>query len=98
MVERDDRVARKLVWLRPQEVEADELSLEDFIKRTFLARPWEYAGEFMETLDDVSGIVTDASIPRTTAGEWIRSATEIPADPNALVEALVEAWSRRGGV
>ena len=46
MVERDDRVARKLAWLRPEDPARDPESFADFLKRTFLARPWKIMANF----------------------------------------------------
>jgi len=96
MVERDERVARKLVWLRPAEATKDAESFNDFIKRTFLARPWEHEDLSMAPLDNISRAATEGGVPRTTAGEWIKLATEISSDPTALVDGLVQAWERRG--
>jgi hypothetical protein len=97
MVERDERVARKLVWLRPAEAAKDAESFDDFNKRTFLARPWEHEGLFsMAPLDNISRAATEGEVPRTTAGEWIKLATEIQSDPATLVDGLVVAWARRG--
>jgi hypothetical protein len=40
-IEGDDRVCRKLLWLRPRARDAAESSLERLIARSFLAHPWE---------------------------------------------------------
>jgi hypothetical protein len=45
-VERNDRVARKLVWLRPDDPINDADSFDAFARRTFLARPWKTAARF----------------------------------------------------
>jgi hypothetical protein len=96
IAERDERVARKLVWLRPTDSQADQASFDDFAKRTFLARPWITDEVYsMAPLDNVSRAARLGDIPRDTASEWIRLATELEADPNALVEGMVEAWQRR---
>ena len=99
MVERDDRVARKLAWLRPEDEKRDEESFSDFLKRTFLARPWMHdEGEFEDAaLDELSG--SDAStqgLPRTLADEWERIALDEKKSPDNIVSALVKAWERRG--
>lgn len=98
-VERDDRVARKLAWLRPEDEKRDEESFAEFLKRTFLARPWVHEeGEFEDAaLDELS--VSDAStrgLPRTLADEWERIALDMNKSPDAIVTALVKAWERRG--
>lgn len=96
LVERDERVARKLVWLRPVEASQDTASLADFTKRTFLAHPWKDKGVFsMVPLDNISRAAVDGQVPRATADEWNTLATEHKSDPAALVEGLVAAWARR---
>lgn len=99
MVERDDRVARKLAWLRPEDPRRDDESSADFLKRTFLARPWVHAeGQFEDVaLDELSGTgATAPGLPRTTADEWERIALDEKKSPDDIVTALVKAWERRG--
>jgi len=98
IAERDERVARKLVWLRPLEPSADEESFADFAKRSFLARPWVTEGIFsMAPLDNVSRAATLGDVPRDTAGEWVRLVNEPDVDPDTLVDQLVASWQRRSG-
>jgi len=99
MVERDDRVARKLAWLRPEDPQRDDDSFAEFLKRTFLARPWiRREGEFEDVaLDQLSaGNATAPGLPRTTAEEWERIALDDSKTPDQIVTALVKAWERRG--
>jgi hypothetical protein len=99
LVERDDRVARKLVWLRPSDPAADTESFAEFTKRTFLARPWNHDAVFtMAALDNLNraAAMADASVPRDTVDEWIKLALTEPNDSVSLVNSLVEVWSRRG--
>ena len=99
MVERDDRVARKLAWLRPEDPLNDEQSFADFLKRTFLSRPWVHAeGQFEdEALDELSGSgATAPGLPRTTADEWERIVLDEKKTPDEIVAALVKSWGRRG--
>jgi hypothetical protein len=99
LVERDDRVARKLVWLRPSDPEADIESFVEFTKRTFLARPWNHDAVFtMAALDNLNraAAMADASVPRNTVDEWIKLALTESNDAASLVNSLVEVWSRRG--
>lgn len=99
MVERDDRVARKLAWLRPEDEQRDEESFSDFLKRTFLARPWVYdLGKFEDAaLDELSGSgSTTPGLPRTLADDWERIALDDDKSPDEIVTALVKAWERRG--
>ncbi|WP_137126625.1 ABC-three component system middle component 1 [Roseomonas sp. HF4] len=96
IAERDERVARKLVWLRPLDASADEQSFADFVKRSFLARPWITDAIFsMAPLDNVSRAAAYGDVPRDTAGEWIRLVSEPDIDPDLLVEELVASWQRR---
>lgn len=96
VAERDERVARKLVWLRPREASADERSFEDFTKRSFLARPWITDAIFsMASLDNVSRASALDGVPRDTAGEWIGLANDPEVDPDYLVDRLVASWQRR---
>jgi hypothetical protein len=99
LVERDDRVARKLVWLRPSDPGADTKSFEEFTKRSFLARPWNHDAVFtMAALDNLNraAAMADSSIPRNTVDEWIKLALTESDDSAKLVDSLVEVWSRRG--
>lgn len=96
IAERDERVARKLVWLRPMDAGADEQSFDDFVKRSFLARPWITDAIFsMAPLDNVSRAAAYGDVPRDTAGEWIRAASGPEVDADQLVEELVSSWQRR---
>lgn len=96
VAERDERVARKLVWLRPRDAGADGQSFEDFTRRSFFARPWVTNAIFsMASLDNVSRALAFDDLPRDTAGEWIRLATEPELEPDDLAEQLVASWKRR---
>ena len=98
IAERDERVARKLVWLRPSEASADAQSFADFARRSFLARPWVTSAVFsMAPLDNVSRAATFDLVPRDTAGEWVRFASENGVDADDLVDRLVTSWQRRSG-
>lgn len=96
IAERDDRVARKLVWLRPADSAADEASFLEFAKRTFLARPWDTDAVFsMASLDSISTTASSDIVPREVAEYWIQSASEIGIDAEQLVDQLVESWQQR---
>lgn len=99
MVERDDRVARKLAWLRPEDEQQDDESFSDFLKRTFLARPWVHdKGKFEDAaLDELSDSgASTPGLPRTLADDWERIALDETKSPDDIVTALVRAWERRG--
>ncbi|WSH65617.1 ABC-three component system middle component 1 [Rhizobium ruizarguesonis] len=97
-VERDDRVARKLAWLRPEDEMRDADSFPDFLKRTFLARPWREdrtelsEGQSLDLVDPET-----AGLPRSTAEEFDRIALQVDEDTPSddIVEQLVRAWERR---
>ncbi len=99
LVERDDRVARKLAWLRPEDEKRDDESFAEFLKRTFLARPWMHdEGKFDDAaLDELSGgEASTQGLPRTLAEEWGRIALDDKKTPDDIVTAVVKAWERRG--
>lgn len=97
-LERDDRVARKLAWLRPRDALRDDDSFSDFLRRTFLARPWQ---EDQDSLREDQPLDLDepvsAGLPRTTAEEFDRIALDGDDDRSGdeIVDALVRAWERR---
>jgi hypothetical protein len=96
-IERDDRVARKLAWLRPRDAARDDDSFEDFIRRTFLARPWRDDDDDMregQSLDIDEP--NPAGLPRSTAEEFDSIALESEGrTADEIVELLVQAWERR---
>jgi hypothetical protein len=104
LVERDERVARKFAWLRPaggkaDDGKAEDASFRDLIKRTFLARPWINESTFtMAALDNLNraAAMWDTTVSRDTVDEWVKLSLEPRDDPDTLVQALVDTWSRRG--
>ncbi|TMV83419.1 hypothetical protein FGG78_22805 [Thioclava sp. BHET1] len=101
IAERDERVARKLVWLRPEDPGADEASFAEFTQRTFLARPWVTDAVFsMAPLDNISRAAAAGEVPRDTASTWIQLASgadeEGDRDSDAMVDAMIAAWRQRG--
>jgi len=98
-VERDDRVARKFVWLRPIDPAGDDASFADVISRTVLARPWVSDDTFtMAALDNLNRVAAEAqaSVPRTTVDKWVSLALTERDDPDGLVDKLIAAWAERG--
>lgn len=97
-LERDDRVARKLAWLRPRDAERDAESFGEFVRRSFLARPWnqddrdEGRDELSLDLDET----TSTGLPRNTAEEFDRIALDSDGQtPDEIVDSLIRAWQRR---
>jgi hypothetical protein len=99
LIERDEKVARKLAWLRPSEKSNDIKSYGEFIRRSFLAQPWVYDGVFtVADLDSLTRIpeLADGSLPRNTAEQWVRLTTKYQDDTVTLVDSLIDAWGNRG--
>jgi len=99
MVERDDRVARKLAWLRPEPPQFDTQSYNVFVKRTFLARPWNKVGEFEDVaLDQLSETAAiGEEFLCSTTDEWERIVLDAgDKTPDEIVASLVKAWEMRG--
>jgi hypothetical protein len=95
-IERDDRVARKLVWLPPAAAEEPGEAFAGFIARTFLARPWKaFPQQPSGQLDRLSALVAvaaDLDIERSVLDRWFELAASELEDGPELVDALVEAW------
>lgn len=96
-VERDDRVARKLVWLPPAALEERDAAFTAFIGRSFLARPWKAlppqpAGQ-LDRLSAVVAVATDLNITPEVLDVWLKLAADDDyEDGPPLVDALIEAW------
>jgi hypothetical protein len=99
-VERDDRVARKLVW-RPPASESDlPAAFSVFVRRTFLARPWiSFEQRGPAALDRASGLhdlAADLPIRPDVINQWFALAgSDDFEDGPELVDALIEAWPER---
>ena len=93
-VERDDRVARKLVWLMPEHTEHDYESYGRFIRQTFLARPWIQADSLDDVeLDKLTSTGNDADgLPRKTIDAWEVAVLDQDKTPDEIVDELVTAW------
>lgn len=98
MVERDDRVARKLIWLRPGDPVNVATSFAEFLGRSFLARPWVVADALdpalLDELNSKDGGGT--GVPRNTAEAWEAIALREEEDPMRTVNLVIEAWAKRG--
>lgn len=100
MVERDDRVVRKFVWLRPKSESEEDASFEALLRRSALARPWDSDAEFtMAALDNINKLVAETSaVQRDLMDDWIRLALEDNGNPDELVDQLIEAAKARNAV
>jgi hypothetical protein len=93
-IERDDRVCRKLVWLPPTQAGEQKLSLDQFLSRTFLARPWKDAeGPSQGELDQLSSLgerLAGDDTPGEAVEAWLRILRSPPSDNYDLVQQLTE--------
>ncbi len=95
-IERDERVCRKLVWLPHQP--HMENSVQTFLDRTFLARPWlALEGIHQPRLDPVADLVRKLSgrnelrgTPLSALHQWFEVLTQ-PGDSPDLAEPLIRA-------
>jgi hypothetical protein len=93
LIERDDRVCRKLVWLPPGDDADMDGSLNDFISRTFLARPWLSPALRSQTLDGLANLLPlfrDAGMSESEAHAWMEILSA-PGENNVLVDDLIGA-------
>jgi hypothetical protein len=94
LIERDETVCRKLIWLLPP---ADlEISYREFLERTFLAQPWAFTDEQDNAPLDHNDSLLEKSLQNqglsaAAAEKWVRLAEKNFDDPEDLVEALVAA-------
>lgn len=87
-IERNDLVCRKLVWLPPLDSNMIDNSLESFIGRTFLSKPWKVAATTKQPQLDAS-----ATTPKELI-EWQDIINEQLAevDYDKLVTRLIEIF------
>ena len=52
-LERNDLVCRKLVWLPPKKANENAQALREFVRRTFISKPWRTADSIPQTALDV---------------------------------------------
>jgi hypothetical protein len=98
LVERDETVCRKLVWI-PKITSVGE-SYEAFLERTFLAQPWLEIEEVDNApLDQndrlVENVLQDQGLTPASAAKWIEIAASQVEDPQERVEQLVSAMELR---
>lgn len=79
-IEMDERVCRRLVWLPDKNGE----DVDDFMRRTFLARPWERVQT--GTIHTLSKLTDSLGIPP----KWMEILLETDLEGRDLVESLME--------
>jgi hypothetical protein len=90
-VERNDLVCRKLVWLPPKKAADNSSALREFVRRTFLSKPWLVTEGIPQTALDA------LSEKNTVLKGWEEILDKQPlnradVDYDALVEKLVSAY------
>ena len=94
LVERDETVCRKIVWV-PALTDQDG-SYRAFVDRTFLAQPWTSSPAQTDApLDQNERLVEDIlvknGLSKAAAAQWVSLADSGSDDPDALVDQLVAA-------
>lgn len=90
-IERNDRVCRKLVWLPPAAPDKTNESVQSFLGRSFLARPW------LNMTLEVPPALDAARNPSQLLGDWETILDQhLLHEPDyiTLVRALVEKESK----
>jgi len=93
LIERDESVCRKLVWIAPTEGRDNSFNL--FIARTFMARPWRRVQkELIGPLDQNTALVQRALISEglspQIAGAWVEICAS-ESDPVERVRKMIQA-------
>ncbi|WP_157370529.1 ABC-three component system middle component 1 [Vulgatibacter incomptus] len=94
-IERDDRVCRKLVWVASEDSNDRNDSLNSFLQRTFLARPWASERADMATSLDAIGRALARIEPANfgVARRWVELliSDDAPASGRPLAERLLSS-------
>lgn len=105
IIERDEMICRKFVWLPPATIEERQLSLTRFIQRTPLAAPWmsldlvsernlDAADYLMNTLGD--DFLTECHLSPAVLQAWLALLEEDDGSAVHLLPGLLKAVSREG--
>jgi hypothetical protein len=94
LVERDETVCRKVIWIPKQSALQD--SFDAFLARTFLAMPWVRVETVSDApLDKTYGLAERAlqrhGLSQGAAHRWVALAGQLKGDADSLVTELVEA-------
>jgi hypothetical protein len=92
LVERDQRICRKLVWVTDESDIAG--SYQAFIDRTFLATPWLGVNSSDSApLDQnerlIRDVLVDLKLTSESAADWLTILDDPPEDAGTLVDELV---------
>lgn len=101
VIERDERVARKLVWLRSAVPEGHADSFSSFVARTFMARPWAVAPQRshaqLDRLTALMSVASDEDVGPEVLRRWfdLAEATDDVESGAELIEQLIAALKER---
>ena len=92
LIERDETVCRKLVWIPKQT--AVQLSFDTFLARTFLSMPWEHVAavsdaQLDQTHELAQRLLEKYGLDKNVAQQWVSLAEQLIDDPESLVTELV---------
>lgn len=92
LIERDETVCRKLVWI-PKQARVQE-SFDGFLARTFLSMPWEHVvavsdARLDQTHELAQRLLEKHGLNQDVAQRWVSLAEKFKDDPESLVTELV---------
>lgn len=94
LIERDEAVCRKLVWI-PKEAAIQE-SFDALLARTFLAMPWAQVravsdAALDQTYDLAQRLLVKHGLTEELAKKWVSLTERLIDDPESLVTELVQS-------
>ncbi|MDX8449624.1 ABC-three component system middle component 1 [Mesorhizobium captivum] len=94
LIERDETVCRKLVWI-PKQTAVQE-SFDAFLARTFLAMPWAHVkaisdAQLDQTHELAQRLLEKRGLTKEVAQQWVSLAERLIDDPESLVTELVSS-------
>jgi len=92
LIERDETVCRKLVWI-PKQTAVQE-SFDVFLARTFLAMPWAHVkavsdAQLDQTNELAQRLLEKHGLTKDVAQQWVSLTERLIDDPESLVIELV---------
>jgi hypothetical protein len=92
LIERDEAVCRKVVWIPKSTDVAD--SYRKFVARTFLAMPWMDSKQVKDVALDqthelAERLLVKHGLKQEVAARWVQLAVELKEDPDSFVAELV---------
>jgi hypothetical protein len=92
LIERDETVCRKLVWISKQTAVRE--SFDVFLARTFLAMPWAHVkvvsdAQLDQTHELAQRLLEKHGLTKDVAQQWVSLTERLIDDPESLVAELV---------